>query len=178
MPETTTPTCAKHPKVTTYLRCAACNTPICEKCSVQTAVGFKCRDCGTHHAGAFSPPSAGRAIALVAANVAAGALGAALLGGIGLWGIILALAYGRLLGSLALRISGRKIGLLVDILTAGGIVAGGLLVAWPILVIGFRMLGTDEAPFILTSTLVPLAAIAATAGAAVSRMRWPFDGWF
>lgn len=37
--------CANHPDVETYLRCNKCDRPICPKCAVQTAVGYRCRDC-------------------------------------------------------------------------------------------------------------------------------------
>src|SRR3990170_799662 len=41
-----TPKCARHPNVETGLRCAACGTPICPDCMVETPVGMKCPDCG------------------------------------------------------------------------------------------------------------------------------------
>jgi len=37
--------CINHPDVETYLRCNKCGNPICIKCAVQTAVGYRCRDC-------------------------------------------------------------------------------------------------------------------------------------
>lgn len=178
MTETSAPTCARHPKVATYLRCAACNTPICDKCAVETAVGYKCRDCGTHHAGAYSPPSVGRAIALAAACVFAGALGTLLFSGWSYWGVLIAMAYGRLVGTLALKVSGRKIGLVVDVLTGAGIAAGGLLVAWPTFVIGARVLQSAFTPFTLIGVVTPLAVIVAITAAAISRMRWPFGDWW
>lgn len=42
------PTCARHPDVPTRVSCSACGTPICPDCSVESAVGYKCPDCGTH----------------------------------------------------------------------------------------------------------------------------------
>lgn len=37
--------CVNHPDAETYLRCNKCNQPICPKCAVQTAVGYRCRNC-------------------------------------------------------------------------------------------------------------------------------------
>jgi hypothetical protein len=38
-------TCANHPGVPTYLRCARCEKPICARCRVATPVGYRCFDC-------------------------------------------------------------------------------------------------------------------------------------
>jgi len=37
--------CINHPTVETYLRCARCEAPICEKCAIQTEVGYICPAC-------------------------------------------------------------------------------------------------------------------------------------
>lgn len=37
--------CVNHPGIETYLRCNKCNQPICPKCAVQTAVGYRCKSC-------------------------------------------------------------------------------------------------------------------------------------
>ena len=37
--------CINHPNVETYLRCNRCGQPICAKCAVLTAVGYRCRNC-------------------------------------------------------------------------------------------------------------------------------------
>lgn len=37
--------CANHPDTETLLRCNKCNKPICLRCSVQTAVGYRCKEC-------------------------------------------------------------------------------------------------------------------------------------
>ena len=37
--------CARHPNVSTVLRCGRCETPICPRCLVQTPVGARCPDC-------------------------------------------------------------------------------------------------------------------------------------
>jgi len=37
--------CARHPNVSTVLRCGRCETPICPRCLVQTPVGARCPSC-------------------------------------------------------------------------------------------------------------------------------------
>lgn len=37
--------CRWHPDTETYLRCSACETPICPACGVEAAVGYQCPDC-------------------------------------------------------------------------------------------------------------------------------------
>jgi hypothetical protein len=40
-------TCPRHPSAETYLRCSACDTPICLDCSNEAAVGYQCPDCAS-----------------------------------------------------------------------------------------------------------------------------------
>ncbi|HEX5938904.1 MAG TPA: hypothetical protein VFZ12_00940 [Dehalococcoidia bacterium] len=37
--------CARHPEIETELRCSRCETLICPRCLIQTAVGARCKDC-------------------------------------------------------------------------------------------------------------------------------------
>jgi hypothetical protein len=37
--------CSRHPDTETYLRCSACETPICPDCWVEAAVGYQCPAC-------------------------------------------------------------------------------------------------------------------------------------
>lgn len=39
------PTCPRHPGVTTYVRCQRCNRPVCHACQRPAAVGVQCVDC-------------------------------------------------------------------------------------------------------------------------------------
>jgi hypothetical protein len=185
----TAPTCAKHPHITTYLRCAACNMPICDKCAVETAVGYKCRDCGTQRGGAYSPPSPLRALAVVLVGLPAGALGTALLGFLGLWGIFIAIPYGRFVGTLLLKASGRKIGLLVDVLAGASLVLGGLAIpvlqAFARYQYVLRQLPPGSTPTELPlvalfsyADVIPLIIAGVIAAAAISRMRLPWGNWW
>ena len=193
MSETTAPTCPRHPKTVTYLRCAACGTPICDKCAVETSVGYKCRACGTHHAGAYSPPSALGMVGVALVGLLAGALGAGVLHYIGYWGIFLAIIYGRFVGGLALKTSGRKIGLLVDILTGESIAIGGLASSLASSFLRYQLimrslphnvptpppswslLALALDPYTLVFALVITGVIGA---AAISRLRLPWGNWW
>ena len=68
--------CPVHPDRETYLRCAECNRPICDKCMVQTPVGTKCPDCARHRG-----RTAGRAQPIYYIRAAATGMGAAAVGG-------------------------------------------------------------------------------------------------
>lgn len=105
-------TCARHPTVETGLRCAACGTPICPDCMVETPVGMKCPDCGR-----LSLPAVYRmspASIAVAVGVAAllGTLAGALLfvWRLGLLGIFLGPFIGGFIGEAASRAAGWKRG--------------------------------------------------------------------
>ncbi|WP_052664978.1 B-box zinc finger protein [Nitriliruptor alkaliphilus] len=39
--------CRRHPDTETYLRCSACETPICPACWVEAVVGYQCPDCAS-----------------------------------------------------------------------------------------------------------------------------------
>ncbi|MFD0823098.1 rhomboid family intramembrane serine protease, partial [Micromonospora zhanjiangensis] len=44
-PTETAPTCFRHPKRETYVRCSRCERPICPDCMREAPVGFRCPEC-------------------------------------------------------------------------------------------------------------------------------------
>lgn len=72
--------CATHPKTETILRCGKCGKPICPKCTVQTPIGARCRDCAKLHK--LPTYQVSKIYYLRAAGTAAGM---AILCGIGWW---------------------------------------------------------------------------------------------
>jgi hypothetical protein len=50
--------CHRHPATETYLRCSACETPICPACWVEAAVGYQCPDCAAERGTAIPPETA------------------------------------------------------------------------------------------------------------------------
>lgn len=83
-------TCANHPDRQTSLRCNRCGKLICSRCAVQTAVGYRCRECVRGQQAVFE--TAGRADKLIAGVVAAVGigLGAGVLSFLSLWGLLAA----------------------------------------------------------------------------------------
>lgn len=83
-------TCANHPDRETGLRCNRCGKPICSRCAVQTAVGYRCRECVRSQQAVFE--TAGKADYLVAGVVAAVGigLGAGVLTFLSFWGLLVA----------------------------------------------------------------------------------------
>jgi hypothetical protein len=92
--------CRRHPDTETYLRCSACETPICPSCWVEAAVGYQCPDCaasrgaassgdraqparprGAKARGSTPRPAGERLSATLAARAGAAGLVAAVLGG-------------------------------------------------------------------------------------------------
>ena len=39
--------CYNHKNIETVLNCSRCNKPICNKCTTDSYVGIKCKDCGS-----------------------------------------------------------------------------------------------------------------------------------
>ncbi len=119
-------TCPRHPKTVTYLKCASCNTPICPDCSVQTPVGFKCKRCGTFKETALFSVSPLQAAATILVGVIAGGLAGFILPQLGFFSIWIAMPYGRFAGMVIQRVSGHKLGLLMEVLTGVSIIIGGI----------------------------------------------------
>ncbi len=126
---TTTPLrCKCRRQAETSLRCARCSVPICPDCSVVVAVGMICRDCARGGPNKLHQVSAGSFALATAA-----CLGASLLGGWILVSYVLSFGYmslwagflfGLAIGEIALRITGRKRGLKLELLVGISVAAG------------------------------------------------------
>jgi len=119
-------TCPRHPKTVTYLRCGSCNIPICPDCSVQTPVGFKCKDCGTYKNVALFNASPLQMLCGFLVGLAAGVLAGLILPLIGFYSIFVAMIYGRFAGTIIQRASGHKLGLPMEIITGASIIIGAV----------------------------------------------------
>jgi hypothetical protein len=179
-------TCARHPKVQTYLTCASCGTPICPDCFVQTPVGMKCRDCGTVHNTALFTLTPTELLLGSLAGLVLGALGgvaAYYLRGMLLFGFFVALAYGRFAGTVVLRAAGRKLGLAMEILTGASIALGGLATLAAFALNTFRALPPAMRPAdaqLVTLMLhdpYALVMLGLVTAAAVSRIRLVWGSW-
>src|SRR3990170_5636688 len=107
-----TPKCARHPNVETGLRCAACGTPICPDCMVETPVGMKCPDCGRLPLPSIYRLTPGTLLiaVVVAAALSAVAAALALVLRLGFLAIFLGPFAGGLIGEAASRAAGWKRG--------------------------------------------------------------------
>ncbi|MDQ3248052.1 MAG: hypothetical protein M3Q45_02475 [Chloroflexota bacterium] len=132
--------CANHPTVETLLRCNKCDKPICIKCAIRTAVGYRCKECIRaqqtiyYNAESWDNPIA-FGVALLVALLATPVVGL-LLRVTGFFGIILALIIGSSAGGLLAQIIrwavGRRRGRYLPYFALTGIVlgvVGGSLVA-------------------------------------------------
>ncbi|MCX8053577.1 MAG: hypothetical protein N3B12_07190 [Armatimonadetes bacterium] len=178
-PETIT-TCARHPRVTTNLRCATCGTPICPQCLVQTPVGAKCRSCASSVGGSLFRPTPKQFVMSCAAGLVSGAIaGLAVEFNLGFFSLLLGLVYGGFVGEIILRASGRKRGVKMESIAAVtmiiGAVAARLLAA-----LSITSMSDARVPFGVLNVLIdlvwpspiPLITLLLSVAAAVSRIRY------
>jgi hypothetical protein len=126
--------CAKHPNVETMIRCGKCETPVCVKCSVMGPAGIRCKDCASMRSSPLYKVSPGQLVVGVLGSLAVATAigyGLAAVSGMGLfilWGAIIG---GGLIGEVMLRLTGRKRGTQMEVVTgvvaAAGIIAGFLI---------------------------------------------------
>ncbi len=166
--------CSCRRKTTTALCCARCNKPICPDCLVLTAAGQFCRDCSKGGGLALLQPDAKNlalaAVASTAASLVGGWLIMGLFGGFGffrLWGSFL---YGLLIAETALRASGRKRGIKMEILV--GICSGmGIMVMGVLRITSLGDLGIVDAMLIILQKPWDMIILSVAVLSAVARIR-------
>ena len=132
---TTTPLrCKCRKQAVTSLRCSRCSVPICPDCSRPAPVGMLCRECASNKKSRLYQVSAGSFALAALAALAAAAVGGWILTSPdfpmgGFFELVLGFALGTGVGEVALRVTGRRRGLKMDIM--GGPCAGaGLLIGY------------------------------------------------
>ena len=169
-------TCPRHPKVETSLRCAACGTPICPQCLVQTPVGAKCRDCGSQRGVSLFTLGPASAVGAVGASVLAGVVaGWGVEFGLGFVMLFLAFGFGAFAGEMILRASGRKRGLKMELIAGIGMAVGALggrLLIAAISHLPPAPLGVFQVIADLVTEPIRLAALVIVIFSAVSRIRY------
>ena len=122
--------CQCRRKAETSLSCSRCDAPICPDCSVVAPVGMICRNCARGGKNLLHQVTPGRfalaAAACMAASLFGGWILAAHVIGFGFMGLWAAFLFGIGIGEIALRITGRKRGLAMEVL-AGATTALGVL---------------------------------------------------
>lgn len=121
--------CARHRKVKVRLRCGRCETPICAKCTMMTAVGARCRACGSNrssHIYQISPAQLLIALGVSMALGVAGALFIAKLPFVAILTVLYSPGLGALAGKLVVRATGGKRGTKVAVASVLGFALGAL----------------------------------------------------
>lgn len=124
--------CKCRKQAITGLRCSRCFVPICPDCSRPAAVGMLCNACARgkpSHLYQVDPRSFAIAIPVTLAAAIFGGWLMATIRGIGFFGMFIGYLYGMGIGEVALRLTGRKRGLAIEILS-GTCVLLGLLAGY------------------------------------------------
>lgn len=101
-------TCANHPTTETRLRCNRCSKPICNRCAVQTPVGYRCRECVRGQQAVFETTRTFDYPVAAAVSGIGTALAVAFLGFLGFWGFFVAPILGGGLGEAVRWSVGRR----------------------------------------------------------------------
>lgn len=128
--------CKNHSHTETLLRCNKCNEPICMKCSVQTAVGYRCKECirdvqdKYFNAESLDYPIAFITSLLITALVSP--IASLLLGSLGLFFVIIIMVLvgsgaGGVLAQIVRRAVGNRRGRYLRQFMLGGVVVGLLI---------------------------------------------------
>jgi hypothetical protein len=175
-----TDTCAKHPKVETLVKCASCGVPICDRCMSLTPVGYKCRACAGGGVREYERLSVPQALAVVVIGLGVGVIAGRFLQFLGFFTLFVAPAAGRAVGTLLLKVSGHKSGLLMECLSGGAIFLGGitpLTVTFILPLIMRAHLPAALMSSVITSGVYGLLALALVIVGVVSRLRFEIGGW-
>jgi hypothetical protein len=143
--------CARHPGTETVLRCGRCETPICPRCLVGTAVGARCPNCAQvkRFALLLKPAEIARAIGYGLAAAAAGTVLLSFIPFLGLIGYaLLGFGVGEAVSIGANRKRARELGPLA---------IACLFVGFEVGLVGFLLL--NGAPFSVAVLLAPLGAL-------------------
>jgi hypothetical protein len=150
--------CAVHPNVETNLRCNRCGRPMCTKCAVQTPVGYRCKQCVRQQQDTFFNAQTLDYMIAGGVSLVISFLAAFFLSRIG-WFFIaffISPAAGGLIGTVVLRLTGKRRGRYTGLVVSVCVVLGALpfLLVNP-LAIGiylFMATGTAAAQFGLRLT--------------------------
>lgn len=160
--------CAKHPKVTTYVRCGRCDAPICVDCMVDTPVGKKCRACAqrrTH----LEESTAGQVLRAFVITTAFAVPAGWLMYAVPIF-YIMPFIYGGVVGEVALRAGKRSRSTAMQVATGLAALIGSVAGYAPEMLPFFRS-GLPPAALMIGFG-IPLAMAAVGTVIAVSRVRY------
>jgi hypothetical protein len=116
--------CYRHPDRETWVRCGRCDRPICTACAMQGPVGFRCRDCGKPVRDPMTQFTSLQLVGGLAASFGGGLLAAYISSMFGFFALFVAFFAGGLIVEGITRITGYKMGTVMNVVVYGGIVAG------------------------------------------------------
>jgi len=119
--------CYRHPDRETWLRCGRCDRPICTQCAIQGPVGLRCPECGKPARDPMATFTPGQLLGGLAASFGGGLLAAYISGKFGFFALFVAFFAGGLIVEGITRITGYKVGSLMNVVVYGGIVAGAVV---------------------------------------------------
>ncbi|HEY5629587.1 MAG TPA: hypothetical protein VIR16_08760 [Candidatus Limnocylindrales bacterium] len=122
--------CYRHPDRETWVRCGRCDRPICTQCAMQGPVGFRCRECGRPVRDPMSSFTPTQLLGGLAVSFGGGLLTALIANRFGFFALFVAFFAGGLIAQAITRVTGYKMGVVMDVLMYGGIVAGALVAFW------------------------------------------------
>ena len=122
--------CYRHPDRETRISCGRCLRPICLACSMQGPVGFRCRECGKPAYDPLTSFTPSQLAGGLAVSVIGGFIAAFVAARFGFFALIVAFFAGGLISQTITRITGYKMGTLMNVVVYGGIVAGSLGAFW------------------------------------------------
>lgn len=155
-------TCARHPDVETGLTCNHCGVAICPDCLVPGAVGMLCLKCGKRGLAKGEQIAPLRLALSLVAGLAAGTMVGLLLQFVGFFLCFIAPLLGGLLGDVVLRLTGHKVGRVVEAIV-GISLFGGAAIAAVVMGGGLLYRPVSLAFFVI--------ALILAAGAAFARVR-------
>jgi len=123
--------CEKHPDRDTELRCNRCERYMCVDCANRTPVGYTCTECVRGHEDKFFNSSELDYVIVATVSVVCGGLGAFLVPIFGVFWYLMFIAppaLGGMIGQLALSATSRRRGRYSGMVSAGGVLAGGIVV--------------------------------------------------
>lgn len=163
--------CKRHPNVQTALRCSKCEDPICPKCAVLTAVGYRCPSCGKEKSVTAQLPPAtmiigslsGFGLGFISSWLATRVLGFLIL--------FVAAIVGGAVGEILVRLVKRRTSLVVSVATTLGFFAGAFFEPVRAVLRNSEM-SSEQMTRILFSNPWGIAFAALASVVAWQRIRW------
>jgi hypothetical protein len=172
--ETSVTYCANHPDREAPLRCNKCDKPICLKCAVRVATGYRCRECVSQQQQIFETAAWYDYVIAVAVTAVLSGIAGALLTAMGWFIFFLSPVAGGAIAEVVRFAVRKRRGKWLPWAAVGGVALGALpLCALPLLIAAFGVLSGDPETGIgsLFGLLWPLLYVVLCASTLYYRLR-------